>query len=180
MNHRIVRTLVAAMAGFIVALAPAFAQPPEEDTLPLGPTSSWEAAQASLAHRGRLFVITAEQPHRRQICHVQQLTAEKLVCSHGIGRTRTYLPAQIAALILPGDKVLTIAWFLGSNAGLGASIWGTLVLAAACPLCAAGTAAAALFFFDIAGAALFSDGEPERVVYLAPNQKLEDMQRFVH
>lgn len=97
-----------------------------------------------------------------------------------MGRTRTYLPDQIAAMILPGDRVLTIGMLTGFNAGLGASIWGTVILAAACPLCAAGTAAAALLFFGGIGAVLYAGDEPERLVYLAPGQTEKDMGRYVH
>jgi hypothetical protein len=179
MQQRISRTVVILLAGSIVALAPVLAQTNIASTLPEGATSNWEDAQATLASRGRLIVVTADEPHQRRVCHVHSITAEKLVCRNGIGRTRTYLPEQIAALIVPGDKVFTIAMFTGINAGLGASIWASVVLAAACPLCAAGTAVAAFLFFDLGGAILFTGPDPERLVYFAPGQDEAEMNRFV-
>ena len=180
MFQRILRSIVLMAAAAFVSFAPALAQSDQEIALSGAATGSWETAQAVLAGKGKLIVITAEQPRRRQVCHVQSFAAEKLVCRSGIGRTRTYLPDRIAAVILPGDRVLTISLLAGFNAGLGASIWGTVILAAACPLCAAGTAAAALLFFDLAGATVFTGEDPERLVYLAPGQSEKDIDRFVH
>ncbi len=61
---------------------------------------------------------------------------------------------------------------LGFNGGLGAAIWGTVVLAAACPACAVGTGIAALFFFGAAGAVLIGDDQPDQLLYVAPGRGL--------
>lgn len=174
------RTIVILLAGAVVSLTPVLAQSSVETTRGAGATRNWEEVPTAFTTKGRLFVITADQPHRRQTYHVQSLTAEKLVCRFGIGRTHTYLPEQIAVLIVPGDRVLTIRLFTGFNAGLGASIWGTVALAAACPICAAGTAVAAFLFFDCAGATLFTGSEPERLIYLAPGQDESEVKRLLH
>jgi hypothetical protein len=180
MQLRMSRTLVILLAGSVVALAPVLAQTSTVSTLPGSVTSNWDDAQTSLSSSGKLIVVTADEPHQRRVCHVRSMTAERLVCRAGIGLTRTYLPEQIAALIVPGDKVLTIAMFTGFNAGLGASIWSTIILAAACPLCAAGTAAAAFLFFDLGGATLFTGPDPERLAYLAPGQDEAEVNRLRH
>lgn len=135
--------------------------------------TSWQGA-AGLAgsSKEKLFVVTTDKPDRRQTCHVQSFTEDKLVCSRAVGGPRTYLPQQIVALIRPGDGNLTIKLFLGFNAGLGAAIWGTVVLAAVCPPCAVATGVAALFFFGAAGASLIGDDVPDSLLYLAPGQQL--------
>ena len=61
---------------------------------------------------------------------------------------------------------------LGLNGGLGAAIWGAVVLAATCPVCAVATGIAAYFFFGAAGAILIGDDQPDRLLYLAPGQEL--------
>ena len=88
---------------------------------------------------------------------------------------------QIVALIVPGTKSETLAFFLGSNAGLGASIWGTVALVATCPVCAAGAALAAFIFFELAGVtAMADDGDaPEKLEYLAPGHGLSTKFRYV-
>ncbi|MGC2621374.1 MAG: hypothetical protein WA414_20180 [Acidobacteriaceae bacterium] len=133
---------------------------------------TWQDAEMDRYAGGRLFVVTIDQPERRQSCHVQIFTAEEIVCSRAVGSPRTYLSQQILALIVPRDLVTKIALMVGFNGGMGAAIWGSVVLAAACPLCAAGTALAALWFFGEAGAELFGDDQPERLIYLAPGQQL--------
>ena len=62
--------------------------------------------------------------------------------------------------------------WLGLNAGLGAAIWGTVVLTATCPACAAGTAIVALFFLSAAGATAYTDDVPDRLLYSAPGKQL--------
>ena len=74
---------------------------------------------------------------------------------------------------------MRLPMFLGFNAGLGAAIWGTVVLAAACPACAVGTGIAALFFFSAAGVTAYADGQPDRLLYLAPGQTLSGKLGFV-
>ena len=95
---------------------------------------------------------------------------DKLVCSRAIGGPRTYLPKQVVALILPGDSDLKLRLVLGLNGGLAAAIWGTVVLAASCPVCAVATGVVALLLFGAAGAVLMGDDQPDHVLYLAPGQ----------
>jgi hypothetical protein len=134
--------------------------------------NSWPAAQSVGSPKGKLFVVTADQPQRRQPCRIQSFTLDKLVCSRVIGGPRTYLPQQVLALILPGDDGIRLRLVFGLNGGLGAAIWGTVVLAAACPACAVATGIAALLFFSAAGAVLYVDDQPNRLLYLAPGQQL--------
>jgi hypothetical protein len=108
----------------------------------------------------------------RQTCRVQSFTNDKLVCSRAIGGPRTHLPKQVAALILPGDGSLKLKLMLGLNGGSGAAIWGTVVLAAACPACAVATGVVALVLFCAAGAIGMGDDQPDRLLYLAPGQTL--------
>jgi hypothetical protein len=135
-------------------------------------THSWQVAQAAWASEKKLVVVTVDQPDRRRSCRVKSFTADKLVCSRAIGGARTYLPQQAIALILPGDERSRIAVVLGLNGGLGAAIWGTVVLAAACPACAVGTGIAAFICFGFAGAVLMTDDQPDRLIYLAPGRQL--------
>ena len=58
------------------------------------------------------------------------------------------------------------------NGGMGAAIWGTVVLAATCPACAVGTGIVAFVLFGFAGAIAFTDDQPDRLLYLAPGQQL--------
>jgi hypothetical protein len=61
---------------------------------------------------------------------------------------------------------------LGLNAGIGAAIWGTVVLAPICPACAVATGIQAFFFFGAAVNILICDYKPNRLLYLAPGQQL--------
>lgn len=140
---------------------------------------TWEFAQLFNPSKHKLFVVTVDQPNRRQSCRIKSFTEEKLVCSRAIGGPRTYLPQQVVALILPGDGGWQFRVWLGLNAGLGAAIWGTVVLAAACPACAVGTGIAALFFFSFAGAVAYTDDVPDRLLYLAPGQQLSGKLGYV-
>jgi hypothetical protein len=142
-------------------------------TIPIGRGGhTWGDAQSSGSSKHRLYVVTLDQPQRRQSCHVQSLTAEKLVCSRAIGGPRTYLPQQVLALILPGDGHVRLPIWLALNGGLGAAIWVTVVLTATCPACAAATAFAALLFFGAAGAIAYGDDVPDKLLYLAPDHEL--------
>jgi len=142
-------------------------------------SQTWEAAQTAAPIKGKLFVVTVDHPDRRQDCHVHSFTADKLVCSRAFGGTRTYMPQQIAALIIPGDDNLRVALFLGINGGAGAAIWGTVVLAAACPVCAVATGVAALVLLCAAGAVAYADDQPQRLLYLAPGQLLSSKLGYV-
>jgi hypothetical protein len=167
-HRNILIVIVLACLSAIVGLAES-ATP--DEILAKTPTESWQVARSTSSSRDKILVVTVDKPSRKQSCRVQSFTDEKIVCSRAFGGSRTYLKQQVAALILPGDGALAAELFVGFNAGLGASIWATVVLAAACPICAAGTALAAFVFFDLAGLTAFTGGEPDTLVYLAPGQK---------
>jgi hypothetical protein len=133
---------------------------------------TWQNAQMSVPAKSKLMVVTFDQLDHQQGCRVQSFTDDRLVCSRNIGRSRTYLRQEIAALIVPGDSGTRLPLFLGFNGGLGAAIWGTVVLAAACPAYAVGTGIAALIFFSLAGVTAYADDQPARLQYLAPGQEL--------
>jgi hypothetical protein len=167
--HRIFTIFALALATGSIAFAQSSTAP---GTFVTPPRSTWEIALGS--SKGTLFVVTKDQPHRRQTCHIQSFTATEFACSRAIGGPRTYLRQQVVALILPGDehliasKVLLVLGF----SGLGGAIWGTVVLAATCPACAAAAGIATFFW---AGAAWLSRNEEkqrDRLLYLAPGQKL--------
>jgi hypothetical protein len=134
--------------------------------------SDWQIAQQIASSEGKLIVVTVDRPDRRQTCRIQSFTQDKLVCARAFAGPRTYLPKQIAALIIPGDAGLKLPVVLGINVGMGAAIWGTVVLAAACPACAVATGILALLLFGAAGAVLMADDQPERLLYRAPGQQL--------
>jgi hypothetical protein len=157
---------------------------PDITTIKTGVTTfavghTWEAAQSTAPHKGKIFVITVDQPNRRQSCRIQSFTQDKLVCSRAVGSPRTFFPQQVTALILPGDDALRRRILIELNGGLGAAIWGSVVLAAACPACAAATAFAALVCFCFAGAVGFTDDQPDRLLYLARDQELSHKLGYV-
>jgi hypothetical protein len=175
------RTICRVFTPFALALvcaATVLAQSPassETFNIPAGNTAAantWQVAQQVGPTKGKLFVVTLDRPNRRQACRILFFTPEKLVCSRALGGPRTYLPQQVVALILPGDGALKLRLMLGLNGGLGAAIWGTVVLAAACPACAVATGIAAFFCFGAAGAIGMGDDQPDRLLYLARGQKL--------
>jgi hypothetical protein len=139
--------------------------------------TSWNSL-AGIDPRGKLFVVTVAQPTQRHTCLVQSITVDRLACKGPFGSSRTYKPNDILALIVPGEYDLKIRLVLGLNAALGASIWGTVVLAAACPACAVGTGIAALFLFAAAGAILIGDDLPDCLLYLGPGQNLQVQLRY--
>jgi hypothetical protein len=172
-------TLALASAGFALAQSSTSL---EALKIPIGktpPANDWQIAQQVGSSKGKLLVVTLDQPQRRQACRIQAFTLEKLVCSRAIGGPRTYLPQQVVALILPGDGGYRLRAILELNGGLGAAIWGTVVLAATCPACAAATAFVAFVLFSFAGAISYTDDQPERLLYLAPGQQLSGKFRFV-
>ncbi len=185
MPQRTIHSILTLLAVTLISTTIGLAQSPastEVVAIPVGNTSSntWEFAQLYDPTKHKLFVVTFDQPNRRQSCRIQSFTKDKLVCSRAIGGPRTYLPQQVAALILPGfDEKLRIPLWIGANVGLGASIWGTVILAATCPICAAGTAVAALVFFCAAGVLTYADGQPDRLLYLASGQELSPKLGFV-
>ena len=175
MTRKTIRSILTFIALAVGSAVVAFAQSISSVEIPVATAhDSWQAVELTASPKGRIIVVTADQPRRRLSCHVQSFDKGKLVCSRAIGGPRTFLPQQVVALILPGDGGLRLPMFLGFNAGLGAAIWGTVVLAAACPVCAVGTGIAALFCFGGAGAVAYADGQPDRLLYLAPGQELSD------
>jgi hypothetical protein len=135
-------------------------------------------ALAPINARGKLFVVTLAEPSRRQTCAVRSFTGDSVVCKRPFGAARTYRASEILALIVPGDHDFRIRALLGFNAGLGVSIWATVILAATCPACAVGTGIAALFCFGAAGAIGIGDGQPDAVFFLAPGQTLRVELRY--
>ena len=139
--------------------------------------SSWDAL-AQINPGGRVIIVTLSQPTSRHACSLDTFTPTELVCKGPFGTKRAYQFSQIAALIVPGELNLKIRIVLALNAALGASIWGTVVLAAACPACAVATGIAALVFFGGAGAILIGDDVPDRLLYLSPGQTLHVKLRY--
>jgi hypothetical protein len=172
-------TLALASAGFALAQSSTSLEALKIPTGKTPPANDWQIAQQVGSSKGKLLVVTLDQPQRRQACRIQAFTLEKLVCSRAIGGPRTYLPQQVVALILPGDGGYRLRAMLELNGGLGAAIWGTVVLAATCPACAAATAFVAFVLFSFAGAISYTDDQPERLLYLAPGQQLSGKFRFV-
>jgi hypothetical protein len=173
MPHTISFRVFTLFTLFVISASTALAQsgtdPARGDNTHL---SDWQIAQQVGSSNHRLYVVTLDQPQRRQSCRVRSFTADKLVCSRGLGTPRTYRRQEIVALIVPGDHDLRIQLLVGLNIGMGAAIWATVVLAAACPACAVGTGVAALLLFCAAGAIGFVDGQEDRVLYLARGQEL--------
>lgn len=144
-------------------------------------TSDWQvAAGQDTLNSQRIDVVTMDQPQRRQGCRVRSFKPEKLVCGGGLSGARTYLPEQVVALILPGEGPGTrLKILIGLNGAMGAAIWGTVVLAATCPACAAATAVAALLIFGACGAISYADYVPDRLIYLASGQHLSGKLRLI-
>ena len=173
MPQRTVRPILTLLALALVSATAGFAQSPTSSGPLLAPPyNTWQVAQQVGSSKGKLFVVTLDQPTRRQACRVRSFTRDKLVCSRAIGGPRTYLPQQVVALILPGDGALKLRVMLGLNAGIGGAIWGTVALAAACPACAVATGIVALVLFCAAGAIGMGDEQSDRLLYLAPSQQL--------
>lgn len=173
MPKQTIRCNLALFALVVVSATIALAQSPTSPEVPAPPASkTWQAAQLVGSSKSKLVVVTVDQPRRHQTCRIQSFTPDKLVCYRAIGGSRTYLPRQVIALILPGDADLKLRWVLGLNGGLAAAIWGTVVLAATCPACAVATGIAALLLFGAAGAVLIGDDQPDRLLYLAPGHQL--------
>ncbi len=180
MPQRSIRSILVLFAVALVSATIAIAQPPAStEAHAIHTSNTWQIAQSVGPSKGKLFVITVDQPDRKQSCRIQSFTVDKLVCSRAIGGPRTYLPQQIVALILPGDGDLKLRLLLGLNGGLAAAIWGTVVLVATCPPCAVATGIVALVLFNAAGAVLIGDDEPDHLLYLAPGQRLSGKLGFV-
>jgi hypothetical protein len=182
MSQRAVRRI---LIGFALAIASAIvvaaqsSTSPETFNLPISSASAsdkWRTALQVASAKGKLVVVTADQPNRRQSCHLQSYTPDQLVCSRAKGRRRTYLSQQVASLILPGDRGVKLELVVLHGAP-AAAIWGTVVLAAACPACAVATAFYAAGCL-IGAAFVRGDAQPDRLLYLAPSQHLS--RKFSH
>jgi len=186
MFHRTIRLILNLFALALAAATFAAAQSPTPREAFKTPfvyvaNNDWQIALKVGSSKRTLFVVTQDQPQRRQTCHLRSFTADELVCSHGNRSLRTYFRQQVVALILPGDqysKLSKVLWAVGFSE-FGAAIWGSVVLAATCPACGVAAGIGTVFYFGMA--ALFASGEeqPDRVLYLAPGQKLTGKFRFV-
>jgi hypothetical protein len=171
-----VRHVLTFLVLAVASATTAFAQSPDSLEIPATPANyAWQVTPT----KGKLFVVTLDQPNRRQTCHFQSITPDKLVCSRAIGGPRTYLRKQVVAVLVPGDDDLRLRLVLGFNGAGAAAIWGTVVLAATCPVCAVATGIAALLIFGAAGAVLIADDQPDHLVYLAPGQQLSGKLGYV-
>jgi hypothetical protein len=171
MPQRTIRRILTLVALSLVAATIALAQSPT--------SNNWQIAQSVGPSKGKLYVVTLDQPGRRQTCHIQSFTIDKLVCSRAIAGPRTYLPQQIVALILPSDGDLKLRSVLWPNGGLAAAICGTVVLAAITPAGAVAAGIVALLLIGSAGAVLIADNQPGRLLYLAPGQQVSHKLGFV-
>jgi hypothetical protein len=180
MQHRIIRNVFTLTAIVVVTSAMACSQTSDSLEVPaVNPGNSWQDALGLGAAKHKIFVVTVDKPDRKQECHIQSFTPDKLVCSRAIGGPRTFLKQQVVAIILPGEGGLRAKILLGLSGGIGAAVWGTVVLAAACPACAVGTGIAALLLFCAAGAIGFGDYQLDRLLYLAPGQELNKKLGYV-
>ncbi len=135
-------------------------------------TNEWQIAQRAGTSYRRLFVVTVDQPKRRQSCRVQSFTAEKLVCSRSKGRNKIYLPQEVSALIVPGSGGDRMWFFIGFSAEVGATIWGVAVLVAGCPGCAVAAGIAGFSWFGLAWLMGRPERRPEKLLYLALGTQL--------
>ncbi|HUB53007.1 MAG TPA: hypothetical protein VL986_12705 [Terracidiphilus sp.] len=180
MKHRAIRNFLSLFSIICATATVALGQSSSAiETGTIDQSQSWQGALSGVAANHKVFVVTIDKPDRKQKCRIESFDQDKLICSRAIGSPRTYLAKQVIALILPGDGGLRVPLWIGLNGGLGAAIWGTVVLAAACPACAVGTGIAALFFFAFAGAVAFTDDVPNRLLYLAPGNELSEKLGYV-
>lgn len=173
MRQRTIRGVLALFALALVSATVARSQS-RNLTEPLAGSvyNTWEIAQQVGSSKGKLIIVTMDQPNRRQTCRIKSFTLEKLVCSRAIGGPQAFLPQQVAALILPGDDGYKLRFVLGTDSASAAAIWGTIVLAATCPVCAVATGIVALGLFLAATAVYIGDDQPDSLLYLAPGQHL--------
>src|ERR1700728_2642365 len=94
MSQRAIRRILVVFALALVSAIAAVAQsstPLETSKLPMSsaPASdNWHAAMQVGSAKGKLIVVTVDQPNRRQSCHLQSFTPDQLVCSPAHGRRR--------------------------------------------------------------------------------------------
>ena len=183
MSQRAIRRILIVFAFALASAIAAVAQssnPLETVKISIGNAparDNWPAALQAASAKGKLVVVTVDQPNRRQSCHVQSYTQDQLVCSRAHGRSRMYLRQQVAALILPGYGGLQRWLLVVLHGASAAAIWGTVELAATCPACAAATAFAA-FGYLIGAAFVRGEDESDRLLFLAPGQHLS--RKFDH
>lgn len=178
--QRIIHSILTLSTLAVISTIGALAQSAPSLEPPITSTDdTWQVAQGNFSSKGRLDVVTFDQPQHWHSCRVESFTPDSLVCSRAFGGSRTYLRQQVLALILPGENYLKLRLVLGFNVGVGTAIWGAVVLAATCPACAAVVSVAALALFGAAGAVLIGDDQPDRLAYLAPGQKLTGRLRFI-
>ena len=117
---RIAATLTAILLSASLALAQQTPTPePESASAPKFDQSNWAKASAGASSKHKLIIATSADPTRRHACHVESFTPDQLVCKGSFGKTNTYRPQEIAALILPGDiDDLRIRFLLGFNSAL--------------------------------------------------------------
>jgi hypothetical protein len=146
-------------------------RPPRQPSTP-------DDVSAHTAVGKKILIVTTARPTHRIACSVQSFTADQLICKAPFGATRVHKSADIAALITPDDEDVRLRIVLALNGASAAAAWGTLILAPVCIPCAVatGVVAAALFFAN--GAILMADGQPETLLYLAPNQQLQIKLRY--
>src|SRR6185312_5156245 len=165
MRSRTLRQLLTLVALVLVPSMLALAQAPQ--------TRTWDGTQQIVIPKQKLYVVTTAQPMQRRYCMVSNVTDDQLVCQSRFGKAHTYRTQDIAAIITPGEHtvVFTFLAFAGATA---AATWGTIVVAATCPLCAVATGAAAGFLFICTlGSGFEADGDrADALLYLAPGQTL--------
>jgi hypothetical protein len=122
MRQQTIRSILTLFGIALVTATSAFAQSSTSinENSVINTKNSWQVAQSVGSSKGKLFVVTIDQPNRKQTCRIQSFTVDKLVCTRAIGGPRTYLPQQVTALILPGDNNLMIGFLIGFNGALGA------------------------------------------------------------
>jgi hypothetical protein len=182
-NCRVIALFAIAFVTAIVAVAQS--STPLKTFESQSPVSSasagdnWQAALRVGSTKDKLVVVTVDKPNRGQSCHLLSFTPDQLVCSRPHSRRRTYRSQQVAALILPGNGGLKLWMALLGNGVMGAATWGTVVLAATCPVCAVLTGLDAASAFVGAWVVPFGIDQPDRLLYLAPGQHLSRKFRHV-
>jgi hypothetical protein len=73
MPQRTIRYILTLVGLAIVSATIALAQSPTSPQAPATPTrNTWQVAQLVGSSKGKLFVVTLDQPHRRQTCRAAE------------------------------------------------------------------------------------------------------------
>ena len=85
MTQRTIRSILIVFSLGLVSATTSFAQSSnstEVISVPIGNSAhdSRQAAHLTGPSKGKLFVVTLDQPNRRQSCRIQSFTKNKLVC----------------------------------------------------------------------------------------------------